>query len=363
MSKSYKVIHILNSLQVGGAESLLTQYLIEVKKRTSGILDVAVLYPNNPYARMLKGFGIDVIEMNIKKKYGLSVVWKIVKLLKERKYNIVFAQLFPTSLYVSLASLFLPKTIFILRETSIHTRRRRYCILKLLDWFIYSRYTRIICVNRKVEERLIRWIPQAKKRTIVVDKGISIPSSKKTQPKKYDTIFVGRLVPAKGVDILLESLAKLKSSETITKAIIVGDGPLKDSLIKKANKLHITHIVTFLGERSDTTELLRMSRLFVLPSKWEGTPSALLEAMAVELPVVATAVGGVPEVIVNGVDGMLVPPRNPELLANAMEKVLTDQQLANRLGKRARQKIEKNYSIEKYANRILEIFEELVASY
>lgn len=360
MTKKPRVLHIINSLQIGGAESVLTQFLLETRNRTDINLDAAILYADNAYRRQLEGAGIMVKHFKMQQKYGVSIIPKIVHMVRKGCYRIVFAQLFPTTFYVALASLFLPQIHFVVRETNIHTRRRKYKLLKVLDRFIYSRYSKIVCVDKKVEEALYKWMPAVKGKTIVVGKGIVIPARVKRTEKKYDIVFVGRLVSAKGIDMLLEAIASLRQERLIRSAIIVGDGPLKEPLMRKALDLGISEIVTFAGERHNIIELLEMSRLFVLPSRWEGTPSALLEAMAVGLPVIAANVGGVSEVIDTNINGLLVPPKNLAALTAAARKVLTNYTLAKRLGERARTKIIQEYSISNYAERILAVYYQLI---
>lgn len=339
---------------------MLTYYLIEAKKNFKRTMDIAIYYDDNSvYANRLAKAGIKITRLKIKRKYSMIALWKTIKIVRQGRYTIVFAQLFPTTLYVALASLFLPHVTFILRETSSYTRRRKYRFLKIFDRFIYSRYKTIICVDKAVEAALRKWVTQVTGKTKVIEKGISLPTVKGKCSKSYDVVFVGRLVQAKGIDILLDALAKIEPHQTVKNAIIVGDGPLISSLRKKAVSLRISHMVTFLGERHDVSQLLQMSRVFVLPSRWEGTPSALLEAMATGLPVVASAVGGITQVIDNGIDGLLVPPEDAQFLGSAIEKALSDKQLAHKLSKNARKKVEQKFSIKHYTDRLLVLLDSI----
>ncbi|NOR17182.1 glycosyltransferase [candidate division WOR-3 bacterium] len=355
------ILSIINSLNVGGAESLLTQLAIDCKKGKRGSLDIAVLYKNNFYIDTLRNEGVKVIEMKLKRKYTLSAVWKVAQLIRQSNHKIIFAQLFPTVFYVALASFFVTNKKYVLRETNIYTRRRKYPLLRTLDRFIYSRYERIICVDKQVENSLIKWLPEVNRKTIVLKKGIPIQTDFQEIAKKYDVIFVGRLARQKAVEILLQAVAALHSKRMPMKIAIVGDGPLMRFLKKEAKELHLEENVDFLGKRMDVTKLLHMSKLFILPSRWEGTPSALLEAMAAGLPVIATKVGGVPNIINDGHDGVLVSPNDPDILAHAIEEVMSNPGLMKKLENNAREKIKQEYSIRNYTNNILLLFQQIAS--
>ncbi|MCK5127036.1 MAG: glycosyltransferase [candidate division Zixibacteria bacterium] len=150
---------------------------------------------------------------------------------------------------------------------------------------------------------------------------------------------VGRLVPIKGFDILLQSFEEILKDIPSARLIIVGDGPQDEELKKLAKSLGHSDKVCFTGYREDALEIINCMDIFVLSSYNEGVPTVVLEAMALNKPVVSTAVGGVPEVIVNNVSGLLVESGNPEILADACIRVLTDDSLRIRFERNARQVI------------------------
>jgi len=120
--------------------------------------------------------------------------------------------------------------------------------------------------------------------------------------------------------------------------------------------LAIDQEVEFLGIRKDVDKLMVSSKILVLPSRWEGLPVTILEAMSRGLPVIASSVGGIPEVIENKKEGILVPPQNPEILAQAIKKLLEDESLRKELIRNAYEKVKENYSIETYAKNILNLY-------
>lgn len=143
-------------------------------------------------------------------------------------------------------------------------------------------------------------------------------------------------------------------------ALIIGGGRREAEMRRLAAELGLAGRVHFLGQRDDVPDLLSALDLFVLPSHSEGVSLALLEAMAAGLPVIATAVGGLPEVVTDGDNGLLVPPEDPEALATALERLLEDPALAQRLGANARRHVEENFSLERLGREINEIYTELI---
>lgn len=159
-------------------------------------------------------------------------------------------------------------------------------------------------------------------------------------------VHVGRLVPVKGQRDLLQAVALLRPHWPALRLLLVGDGPLRAAVEKEAAALGISDVVYFAGNRSDAPLLARAGDLFVLPSLSEGLPVSLLEAMACARPVVATAVGGIPDVVEDGVTGLLVPPRNPQALARTIARLAGSPGWAATLGAAARRRVLSRHSWE-----------------
>jgi glycosyltransferase involved in cell wall biosynthesis len=172
--------------------------------------------------------------------------------------------------------------------------------------------------------------------------------------------LVGRLDHwGKGHKELFEAMAPLMERYSV-QALIVGGGRRMDEVRALAASLGLAGAVHFLGPRHDVPDLLNAMDIFVLPSYSEGLSLALLEAMAAGLPVVATAVGGTPEVVTEGDNGLLIPPRDAAALAGALERLLTDPALAQRLGAKAQAHVRKHFSLDRLGREINAIYGELV---
>ncbi len=168
---------------------------------------------------------------------------------------------------------------------------------------------------------------------------------------------VGRLEVRKGTDVLLEAAARLwRNGLPELRLLVVGDGPLRDELPALAARLGIADRVLMLGDRADVSDVLGALDVFVLPSRTEGMSNALLEAMATALPVVATAVGGNPEVVTAETTGMLVPPDDSIAMADAVARLVASPQDAARLGAAARAHVEAHYSAPAMVRRLEAVY-------
>jgi glycosyltransferase involved in cell wall biosynthesis len=169
-------------------------------------------------------------------------------------------------------------------------------------------------------------------------------------------LTVARLDQQKGHTVLFDAIREL--SDVLL--VLAGDGPERAMLEAKARQLGIDDRVVLLGYRSDIRDLLAVCDLFVLPSNYEALGLAVLEAMAAGRAVVATAVGGIPEVVLNGVTGVLVPPRDPSALANAIRRLLADPALMHEMGAAGRSRVQREFSSAAMVQRVMRIYEEVL---
>jgi glycosyltransferase involved in cell wall biosynthesis len=168
--------------------------------------------------------------------------------------------------------------------------------------------------------------------------------------------MVGRLTEQKGINYLLEAWAQVHPVLPQAVLIIAGDGPLRDSLKQQAAPLGES--VRFLGWRTDGPTIMADCDTLVLPSLWEGFGLVTLEAMALSRPVIASRVGALPEIVLNGETGLLVPPSNPKALADALCRLLGDPAYARILGQAGRTRLEKHFSVTRMAKQHALVYKE-----
>lgn len=181
------------------------------------------------------------------------------------------------------------------------------------------------------------------------------------QPDHEVIVTIGRLDPQKGYGCLLRAFRQVVGQREQARLLVIGAGPEEPKLRALAEELGVAESVIFAGERADGPLVASLARLYVQPSLFEGTPNALMEAMAAGVPAVATAVDGVPEIVTHGVSGWLVPPNEPVALAEAVLGALRDTQQAETVGRHGRETMLKQFDtaamISRYEAHFLEVLE------
>ncbi|MGH2990839.1 MAG: glycosyltransferase [Solirubrobacterales bacterium] len=167
------------------------------------------------------------------------------------------------------------------------------------------------------------------------------------------------LRPQKALDVLVRAAAALRGRFTTLRVLIVGDGPERPALERQIGELRLGETVTLLGHRSDVPDVLRAFDVAVCSSNFEGTPLSILEYMEAGLPVVATRVGGVPDLIEPGEHGLLVEPGDPGALAKALAELLGDHSRRAEMGRRGRERRRREFDIEVTVGRVARIYEAL----
>lgn len=218
-------------------------------------------------------------------------------------------------------------------------------------------FEEVIAVSEDIKETLLRKKCSPPK-IVVIHNGIDVDLfEKKANQEEAKREFnidlnakvigsVGRLSPQKGYSYLLEAAAKVTEALPEAIFVLVGDGPLKEDLIAYAQKLGLRNKIIFAGFRTDIARIMSMFDLFVMSSLIEGTPLALLEAMASAKPIVATNVGGIPSLVKNNYNGILVESRDSDALATQIIKLLQDKNVSTQMGLKARDYVKQNFSVK-----------------
>jgi glycosyltransferase involved in cell wall biosynthesis len=234
----------------------------------------------------------------------------------------------------------------------------------------YAEADAVVAISESVRE-VLRQGGVPAERIEVIPSGIDFSPFTENKDKDFlrrefgfaaDDFLVGivaHLDDSKGHKTLIDAARFLKSRSSKIKIVIIGTGKLEIELAEQARGLGVNDLVFFLGFRDDVPRLLASLDLFVLTSNAEGLGTSIMDAMASRLPVVATWVGGIPEVVVDRETGLLIPPRRPEDLAEAILKLYSDRALARRLGERGFEVVREKFSAEAMAARIVDLYERI----
>ena len=325
-------------------------------------LEVAVVYEPGPLAEDLDRAGIPVHCLEASRIPGLPTLRRLAQLIDAGRYDIVHTHLFPSDYLVGLLSRVRRSVMpFVHTEHGSWNRRRYLAPVAVFETLLYARFAALVGVSEAVCQSLRTWVPALANRVVLIRNGVEVDVSFPLQGPdgRHSILFVGSFRSrVKGFDVLLEALASLP--ESTYPLLVVGDGPLRPAMERQTARLGLDARVTFLGHRRDVRSLMRQAALMVMPSRWEGLPMALLEAMAEGCPVVATAVGGVPEVVEDGVTGWLVQPDSPSELAARLAAVLGSPEERSRVASRAFERVMSDWSLAQQVDRTVALYEELL---
>jgi glycosyltransferase involved in cell wall biosynthesis len=230
----------------------------------------------------------------------------------------------------------------------------------------YKCADKVIAVSRALAEDAIRFFRLPRERVVTIHNGIDLQNladpQVKEEIKEHMILSVGRLVWRKGYKYLIDAMRQVLLEYPDAKLFIVGYGEQGISLQRHVKKLGISNSVHFLGKvsREKLYSLYQAAEVYVQPSLYEPFGITILEAMSMRKPVIATHVGGIQEIIKNGIEGLLVEPRNSLQLANAIMRVFSDSALRRRLGSDARKRVERDFTWEAIAKKTLELYKNLL---
>lgn len=361
-----KVLHIINSLSPhGGAEQILGDLLPALKKRGIELYVVTLYrYDYSPIEQKLSDERICRYKINSSVRHSPFTLVRLQNILRRGRFNIIHTHLFPSQYYGSML-IANNKTRLITTEHSTFNRRRKRRLFRTLEYRVYSKYDRILCISDGVADSLNRWIPAIRKKTEVVYNGRDLTSFSSAVPLDRSKIGINDVAP---LVIAVSTLKPAKDHHTLIRAVkklsgvhllIAGEGPLRNSLERLSMDLKVRERIHFLGHRDDVAQLIKTADVFVQSSHWEGFGLAVVEAMACGVPVIATNIPGVSEIVKDGFSGILVPPRDENALAASISSVLNSKLLADRMRVGGLERA-KEFSIDAMADRVSDVYRSIL---
>jgi len=364
-----KILFVHQNLDIGGAE-VLRKHVLSYLNKERYEADVCCIERRGRIGEEIETLGCRVIVLDRKINIFNSpfILWKLYRLIKKNKYDVIQSSLFYANFFGRVAGILARTPLLIIEEHGIFKWKNKYSFFIWIDKFL-ARFTyRIICCSESVRDFTANQEGISNGKFLVLRNclnfnSLDIPETKDEIRNRHflrqdETIIgiVGVIKKEKGHLYLIDALNILSKKYKNLRLLIVGDGLLSDDIKERVDNLGINSSVLFLGWRDNIPQLLKAMDIFVLPSVSEGLGIALLEAMYMRLPVVASDVDGIPEIIYNEINGLLVPPKDSELLASAIEKLILDIGFSKRLGSKAREMVVKDFSAQKYTTEIENIY-------
>ncbi|MDE3180889.1 MAG: glycosyltransferase family 4 protein [Acidobacteriota bacterium] len=317
-----------------------------------------------------------VICLDLMKFSHLGAMRRMASILRQRKIDIAHAHQFYATLF--LAPIATACRIRGVVETA-HVREawRRSWVKRsfLVDRLVYTMVDRFIAVSKAIQSYLIDEKHCHPSKVALIYNGRDLDRYRASgecdavrrqfgvAPQDMLLVHIGRLSPQKGHAVLLRALPVVIEKFPQTKLLLVGEGDLAASLLDETKRLGLEGRVIFAGFQSAIPRFLEAADLVVLPSLWEGLPLIAIEAGGVGKAIVATAVDGTPEVVMDGITGLLVPPNDSGRLAEAIVTLLADEGLRKRMGANARSRAEAFFDIRQQASQTAALYESLMTPY
>jgi glycosyltransferase involved in cell wall biosynthesis len=370
MMKRLKVAYLVPALDYGGSETLLLTFL-RFLDRSRFEPEVHCFYGDGKLANEFRAERIPVHEWRSRRRDPLAF-FRLIRFLRRRGYDVVHTHLFDRQGRVAayLAGIPVIVTTYHLVTDWDTTGGLSDRVKVFIDSLTSKLNDQIIVVSNDVKRNAIEKGGIDSSKIVTIVNGIDADQYGVSQDQgslKADIgigdsriiLCVGRLDEQKGHAYLVEAAELLRDRHPDVAVLIVGEGPLRGRLEGQIHDAGLEKTVRLLGERRDIARLLSIADLFVMPSLFEGLPIALLEAMASSRPIVATDVPGIRGVIDDGVDGLLVPPRDASALAKAIEFILGNGGRAASLGNMSGSKARKKYDIRLNVREVEELYRRL----
>jgi len=366
--KKISILHIIEDLEIGGSEMGLFKLVKSLDNNK--FKSIVCTFNDGSVGGLIRNMGISVIQLNKKISWDFKLLVRLVRLIKKLNIDIVHCRGTRPIVYGGLAALLakVPRVISLHGFNNIDDRWG----LRLVKLMARSG-ARIVSVSNQLRDELCQRTGMKKEKVITIHNGIEINHriekadciriKKELVGLDSDSVVigaVGSLRPVKGYEYLLNAVLPVTQSFSNIKFIIVGDGRSRPFLEKLADDLKIRDYVSFLGYRDDIAALIRVMDIVVVPSLSEGISNVILEAMAASKPVIATRVGGNPEVVTEDGTAFLIPPKDPASIAHAIITLLKDENTREEMGKAAFDRVRKLFAQEIATRKYEELYSSML---
>ncbi len=367
-TRRLRVLTLIDTIAgLGGAEMLAARAAARLDPARFESFFCTSRATGGQLAAELAGAGVHVLDLGRRSRKQITGWRPLVQLLRRERIDVIHAHKFGSNVWGTLVGSIARVPVIVAHEHSWAGEEGR--LRRLLDrWLIARGADAFVAVSAEDRRRMIelegisasqiRLIPNGIPTLPPADPG-AIRHELGISPTAPVIGAIGRLSPVKALDVLIEAAALLRSGLPDLRVLLVGRGAEEDRLRRLAAARGVEDVVLLLGERVDVSAVLAALDVAATCSDSEGIPLAVLEYMAAGLPVVATRVGGLPELVQEGVNGFLVPPRDPSALADALGRLLADPALRAELGRAGRERQQREFDLDVVVRRFEDLYVDL----
>jgi len=370
-----RVLHLVSTFEVKTDTKWLALLMRHLDRQRCQAA-IACMYGGGPMRGVFQSLGVETANLESPGELDLRAILRAYQYIRSGRFDVVHTHLLRADLYGGLAARLVrgPGVVSTVYAIGAYRRERRRRLDGLLDQLTRLWPNDVVAVCRAVRNDVVRRLRWPRSRVSVIHTGIEPADYRRDEIQGYRVrcewgmgrarplmVTVARLSYEKGLPTLLEAVRQLGGRCPDLACVIVGDGPMREALARRIEAAGLGDRVRLVGFRNDIPAVLAAADLFCLPSRMEGLPNVLLEAGAAGVPVVATRVGGVPEVVVDGRTGILVPPGRPEAMADAIDRLIREPALARRLADAGRKRVERRFSAEVATRKYQMLYESIAA--
>jgi len=349
-------LFVIDSLQCGGAERHVVDVGRVLTERGHSVTVACSVGGHFQAAGESAGLTIATLcDHLVKRRFGPGFAWQVRRLVQELNPDLVHGHLYSGGLAAAFAVAGRAVPLVLTEQTEAQWRGRGQ---RRASAAAYTRATRIIGVSSAITASIERHFGVPSEKLSCIPNGVTIAPEGGGYRHGGDPVvgLVARLTPEKDIHCFLNAAAQLAGRFPAATFRVAGDGPLRAELEELTAELGLTERVDFLGVVHDMRPFFESVDVLAVSSVAEGTPLAIVEAMAAGVPVVATAVGGIPEQVTDGLNGFLVEPRNPLALAQRIGSILAEPDVGARLGAAGRERARREFSVEAMTDRIESVY-------
>jgi glycosyltransferase involved in cell wall biosynthesis len=361
------VVQMIDVTGGGGAEKVLVDLALHLDRNRYNVTVCATRQARN-YQPLLDSAGVRTMVLQRRSRWETYKMAEVVRMLRRERVQVLHTHLFGSNTWGRLLGRLAGVPVIIAHEHWSSRGRNEIW----MDRLMYRLSDRILVTSQASKQIVMNSEHIPARYLSVVYNGVDISTfagrSDRAEVRAelgvpVDAVLigaVGRLTADKGgQDVLIRAVGRVRETCPQVRLVMVGDGPLRPGLEQLTAQLGLCDSVIFTGLRSDVPRLLGALDVFVLPSEREALPVAVLEAMAAGLPVVATRVGGLPEVVADGETGFLVPPGDVAALQGVLEKLAGDPALAARLGAAGQAHVQAHFTVQQMVRQVEQLYDQL----
>ncbi|MBQ9677030.1 MAG: glycosyltransferase [Prevotella sp.] len=349
-----RVLHVISSLEIGGAQRLLSDLLPLQKQQGLDVSLLVLRVEDTAFSKKVENAGVPIISLDVKSFRNPFLAFTVRSIIKD--YDVVHAHLVHSLYICSLAARGL-KTKLVYTEHSTSNNRRDKSYVRPIEKFIYGRYAKLISISQQTQDALQNWLQSNDERFVVIYNGVDTKAFTSIHREVFamSLIMVSRFASSKDQETVIRAMQFVKKEATLR---LVGDGENLEHCKQVAKECGVEDRVEFLGARADVANLIAESYIGIQSSKWEGFGLTAVEIMACGKPVIATNVDGLKQVVEGA--GELFTVGDVEALASIVNGILYDKNRYEKMSNLSKDRALR-YDISKTAIKYIDTYKQILS--